>query len=89
MLTMPHGYHAAVDLVATKGVPGDNTGKDLNQHVRRARWGFFVEGMCKDSGDSQARMLLDVFHGCDFGLDWRFALPLMGTRAAQRLPSEN
>lgn len=43
--------------------------EDLNGHVRRARWVLLVEGVCKDPGDSQTGMFLDVLHGCGLGFE--------------------
>jgi len=69
MSTVLRGYHATVHLVAAEGVHGDDTGEDLNQHVRNCRWIILVEGVCKDSRDSQVGMLLDVLHCYNLGLE--------------------
>jgi hypothetical protein len=54
-----------VHFVAAKGVHGDDTGQDLNQHIRNFRGIIFVEGVCEDFGDSQVGTVLDELHRCN------------------------
>jgi hypothetical protein len=68
-LAVLHGYHAPMHLVATQGVHCSDPGEDLDQHVRNGRWVILVEGICKDSRDSQVGMLPDKLHRCHLGLE--------------------